>query len=43
MASVLSVSGFLKHLLRTEVHLLSFRSTVLGSTTSVFLDHVSRD
>ena len=43
MASVLSLSGFLKHLLRLEVHLLSFRSTVLNSTFSVFLDYVSRD
>ena len=37
---MLSLSGFLEHLLRTKVHLLSFRSTVLGSTASVFLDHV---
>ena len=40
MASVLSLSGCLKHLLRMEVHLWSFRSSVLGSTASVFLDHV---
>ena len=43
MASVLSLSGFHWHLLRLEVHLLSFRSSVLGSTAAVFLDHVSRD
>ena len=34
---------FFKHLLHMEAHLLSFRSTVLDSTASVFLDHVSRD
>ena len=39
MASVFSLSGFLKHLLRMEVHLLTFRSTVLSSTASVFLEH----
>ena len=31
-----SLSGFLKHLLRMEVHLLPFRSTVLDSKASVF-------
>ena len=30
-------------LLRMEVHLLSFRRSVLGSTASVFLDHVTRE
>ena len=39
MASVFFLSGFLKHLLRLEVHVLS----LLNSTFSVFLDHVSRD
>ena len=43
MASVFSVSGLVQHLLRMELHILSFRSSVLGSTASVFLDHVSRD
>ena len=39
MASVLSVTGFLFHLV---VHSLSFRRSVLGSTTAVFLNHISR-
>ena len=43
MASVLSLSGLCKHLFRMVVHFLSFGSSVLGSTASVFLDHVSRD
>ena len=43
MASVLSLSGLFKHLFRLVVHLLSFRRSVLGSTTAVLLDHVSRD
>ena len=43
MVSMFSLSGFLQHLLRLEVDLLSFRSTVLNYTFSVFLDHVSRD
>ena len=43
ITSVLSLSGFHWHLLRLEVHLLSFGSSVLGSTAVVFLDHVSRD
>ena len=38
-----SIVGWPQHLLRMEVHILSFRSTVLSSTASVFLDHVSRD
>ena len=42
-ALVFSLSGLLKHLLRMVVHLLFFRSSTVGSTTSVFLDHVSRD
>ena len=40
---VIFLLGFHKHLLRMVVHLLPFRCTVLGSTASVFLDHVSRD
>ena len=43
MASVLSLSCLFKHLFRLVVHLLSFRRSVLGSTTAVLLDHVSRD
>ena len=43
MASVLSLSGLVKHLFRLVVHLLSFRSSVSGSTASVFLNHASRD
>ena len=34
MASVFSLSGFLKHLLRLEVHLLSFRRSLLSSTST---------
>ena len=38
MASVLSLSGlFFKHLFRLVVHLLSFRSNVLGSSAYFFL------
>ena len=36
MASVLSLSGLFKHLFRLVVHLLSFRRSVLGSTTAFF-------
>ena len=43
MAPVFFVSCCLKHLLRMEVHLLPFRSTVLDSTTVVLFDHESRD
>ena len=43
MASVFFLSGLFKHLSRLVVHLLSFRRTVLVSTTAVFLDHLSRD
>ena len=39
MAPVLFLSCFLKHLLRMEAHLLSFRSTVLDSTASVFITY----
>ena len=35
--------AFCQHLFRMVVHLLSFRSSVLGSTTAVLLNHVSRD
>ena len=35
--------GLFKHLFRLVVHLLSFRRSVLHSTTAVFLDHMSRD
>ena len=40
MVSMLSLSGLLKHLFGMVVHILSFGSSVLGSTTAVFLDHV---
>ena len=40
---MLSLSGLLKHLFRLVVHLVSFRRSMLGSTTAVLLDHVSRD
>ena len=37
------LTGFFKHLFRLVVHSLSFRRSVLGTTTAVLLDHVSRD
>ena len=40
---MLSLSGLFKHRFRLIVHLLSFRRSVLGSTTAVLLDHGSRD
>ena len=43
MASAHSLSGLFKHLFRMVVHILSFPSSVLGSTAAVFLDHVSID
>ena len=35
--------AFFKHLFCLVIHLLSFRRSVLHSTTAVFLDHISRD
>ena len=43
LASVFSLSGLCKDLSRLVVHLLSFRRSVLHSTTAVFLDHLCRD
>ena len=43
MASVLSLSGLFKHLFCLVIHLLSFRRSVLGSTTAVLLNHISMD
>ena len=43
MASVLFLTCFFQHLFRLVVHSLSFRRFVLGSTTAVLLNHVSRD
>ena len=34
---------FFQHLFRLVVHSFSFRRAVFGSTTAVFLDHISRD
>ena len=36
-----SLSGFLKHLLRMVVHSLSFRRSVFGTTTAVFIKQIS--
>ena len=43
MASVLSPTGLFKHLFRLVAHSLSFRRSVRGSTTTVLLNHISRD
>ena len=43
MASVLSLSGLFQHLFHLVVHSLSFRRSVLGSTTAVLLNHISRN
>ena len=38
---MLSLTGLFKHLFRLEVHSVSFRRSVLGSTTAVFIYHIS--
>ena len=43
VASVLLLTCFIQHLFRLVVHSLSFRRSVLGSTTAALLDHISRD
>ena len=43
VASVLLLTCLFRHLFRLEVLSLSFRRSVLGSTTAVLLDNTSRD
>ena len=43
MASVLSLPGFLEHLFRFEEHDLSFRCTMLRSSSGILLDDKARD
>ena len=43
VASVLLLTCLFQHLFRLVVHSLSFRRSVLGSTTPVLLNHMSRD
>ena len=40
---VFSLWGLFKHLSRLVIHLLSFRRSMLHSTTAVLLDHIARD